>query len=108
MGRFTQRRESRNGQRRTRADDIRMAALEALLPEEKERNWKLKRPQLDTYRNLRGEVVLYAEARGYKLGQVAKSREDRDDPTDVSDGRIPLVHGPMCRWRTIATDDRGE
>ena len=39
-----------------------------------------------TYQKLSGEVVLYAEARGYvapKLGQVSKAREDRDDPMDV-------------------------
>ena len=26
----------------------------------------------------------------------------------LSDGRIHLVQGPMCRWRMIATDDRDE
>ena len=34
MRRYTQRRDARNGQRHTLAEDIRMAALEALLPEE--------------------------------------------------------------------------
>ena len=80
------RRDVRNGQRHTLAEDIRMAALEALLPEELERHCQLQRSRLDTYQNLREEVVLYAEARGYvapKLGQVSKAREDRDDPMDV-------------------------
>ena len=42
--------------------------------------------RLDAYQKLREEVVLCAEARGYvapKLGQVAKAREDRNDPMDV-------------------------
>ena len=63
-----------------------MAALEALLPEELERHCQLQRSRLDTYQKQREEVVLCAEARGYvapKLGQVAKAREDRDDPEDV-------------------------
>ena len=85
MRRYTQRRDARNGQRHTLAEDIRMAALEALLPEELKRHCQLQRSRLDTYQKLR-EVVLYAEARGYvapKLGQVSKAREDRDDPMDV-------------------------
>ena len=68
-----------NGQRHALAEDIRMAALEALLPEELHRHCQLQRSRLDTYQKLREEVVLYAEARGYvapKLGQVSKARED--------------------------------
>ena len=86
MRRYSQRRDARNGQRHTLAEDIRMAALEALLPEELKRHCQLQRSRLDTYQKLREEVVLYAEARGYvasKLGQVSKAREDRDDPMDV-------------------------
>ena len=86
MRRYTQTRDARNGQRHTLAEDIRMAALEALLPEELERHCQLQRSRLDTYQKLREEVVLHAEARGYvapKLGQVSKAREDRDDPMDV-------------------------
>ena len=86
MRRYSQRRDARNGQRHTLAEDIRMAALEALLPEELKRHCQLQRSLLDTYQKLREEVVLYAEARGYvasKLGQVSKAREDRDDPMDV-------------------------
>ena len=86
MRRYTQRRDARNGQRHTLAEDIRMAALEALLPEELERHCQLQRSRLDTYQKLREEAVLYAEARGHvspKLGQVSKAREDRDDPMDV-------------------------
>ena len=86
MRRYTQRRDARNGQRHTLAEDIGMAALEGLLPEELERHCQLQRSRLDTYQKLIEEVVLYAEARGYvapKLGQVSKAREDRDDPMDV-------------------------
>ena len=46
MRRYTQRRDARNGQRHTLAEDIRI------------------RSRLDTYEKLREEVVLYAEARG--------------------------------------------
>ena len=85
MRRYTQRRDARNGQRHSLAENIRMAALEALLPEELVRHCQLQRSRLDTYQKLRAEIVLYAEARGYvasKLGQVSKAREDRDDAMD--------------------------
>ena len=88
MRRYTQRRDARNGQRYTLAEDIGMAALEALLPEELERHCQLQRSRLDTFQKLREEVILLAEARGYvasTLGQVAKAREDRGDPMDVED-----------------------
>ena len=62
MSRYTQRRDARNGQRHTLAEDIRMAALEALLSEELERHCQLQRSRLDTYQKLREEVFLYAEA----------------------------------------------
>ena len=86
MRRYTQRRDARNGQRQTLAEDIRMAALEALLPEEHERHCQLQLSRLDTCQKLREEAVLHAEATGYvapKLGQVSKAREDRDDLLDV-------------------------
>ena len=86
MRRYTQRRDARNGQRHTLAEDIKMAALEALLPEDLERHCQLQRSRLDTYQKLRQEVDIYAKARGYvapKQGQVSKAREDRDDPMDV-------------------------
>ena len=62
MRHYTQRRDARNGQRHTLAEDIRMVALEALLPEELERHCQLQRSRLDTYQKLREEVVLYSEA----------------------------------------------
>ena len=78
--RYTQRRDARSGQRHTLAEAIRMAALEALLPEELERHCQLQRSRLDTNQKLREEVVLYAETEGYvapKLGQVSKARRQR-------------------------------
>ena len=65
MRRYTQRRDARNGQRHTLAEDMRMAALEALLPAELERHCQLQRSRLDTYQKLREAVVLHAEARGH-------------------------------------------
>ena len=64
MRRYTQRRDAGNGQRHTLAEDIWMAALEALLPEEHERPCQLQRSRLGTNQKLREEVVLCAEARG--------------------------------------------
>ena len=60
MRRYTQRGDARSGQRHTPAEDIRIAALEALLPEEFERHCQHQRSWLDTYQKLRKEVVLYA------------------------------------------------
>ena len=80
MRRCTQRRDARNGQCHMLAEEIRMAALGALLPQELERHCQLQPSRLDTYQTLREEAVLCAEARGYvasKLGQVSKTREER-------------------------------
>ena len=77
MRRYSQRGDARNGQRHTLAEDIRMAALEALLPEELERHCQLQRSRFDTYQELRAEVVLYAEAREYVASSVESSRRQR-------------------------------
>ena len=103
MRRYTRRRDARNGQRHTLAEDIRMAALEALLPEELERHCQLQRSRLDTYQKLREEIVRYAEARGYvapKLGQVSKAREGRDDPMLEDSGNGKDEPFPKERERT--------
>ena len=60
MRRYTQRRVARKGQRHTVAEEIRMVALEALLPEELERHCQLQRSQLDTHQKLREEVVFFS------------------------------------------------
>ena len=57
MRRYTQRRDARNGQRHTLAEDIRMAALEALLTGELERHCQLPRSR---YKDT--EVVLFLPA----------------------------------------------
>ena len=88
MRRCTHRTDAWNGQRHTLAEDIRMAALEALLPEELERHCQLQRSRLDTYQKLREEVVLYAEARGYVAPKLGKTEtilwmlEDSDSGKD--------------------------
>ena len=90
MRRYTQRRDARNGQRHTLAEDIRMAALEALLLEELERHCQFERSRLDTYQKLRkkrscsqrrSKRVCCSQA-GSSV-EVSKSLEDRDDPMDV-------------------------
>ena len=105
MRRYTQGRDARNGQRHTLAEDIRLAALEALLPEGLERHCQLQRSRLDTYQKLSVAVVLCAEARGYvapKLGHVAKAQEERDGPMDLleesDNGKDDLL--PRERGRT--------
>ena len=65
MRRCTERQCARSDQRHTLAEDVRMVALEARLPEEPERHCQLQRSRLDTYQQLREEVVLRAEARRY-------------------------------------------
>ena len=79
MRRYTQRRDARNGQRHTLAEDIRMAALEALLPEELERHCQLQRSRLDTYQKLREETVLYVEATGYVASWCKFRRLERTE-----------------------------
>ena len=48
----------------TLAEDIRMASLEAALPDDLEKHAQLNRGRLTSYDALRAEVLLYAEARG--------------------------------------------
>eukprot|EP00975_Prorocentrum_lima_P043571 9146105-Prorocentrum_lima.AAC.1 len=54
-----------DGEKHELAEDIRIAALEALLPEDLEKHVQLNRQRLNSYQILRAEVVLYAEARGF-------------------------------------------
>ena len=60
---YCERRDTQ-GDKLTLKDDIRMANLKALLPDDLEKHVQLNRGRLATYKILRGEVVLYAEARG--------------------------------------------
>jgi len=79
--RYCERRDA-TGTKMTLNEDIRMASLEALLPDDLEKHVQLNRGRLQTYEALRGEVVLYAEAR---VTSVRPPRDSRaDDPMDTS------------------------
>lgn len=80
--RYTSRRDT-GGTMNTLNDDIRMSALEALLPAELERHVQLNRARLATYDALRTEVVMYAETRSIGHGRGAHGGGGRDDPMDV-------------------------
>ena len=62
MRRYCSRRKP-DGSMATLDDDIRMAALEAMLPDALENHVQLNRSRLDTYAKLRAEVMLYTEAK---------------------------------------------
>jgi hypothetical protein len=79
--RYCERRDASGG-KMTLNEDIRMASLEALLPDDLEKHVQLNRGRLTTYETLRGEVVMYAEARGTSVKPPRESRHD--DPMDTS------------------------
>lgn len=62
---------------------IRMASLEAMLPDNLEKHVQLNRARLDTYAKLRAEILLYTEAKS--SGETAKvpqaSRPDVGGPS---------------------------
>ena len=89
MRRYTQRRDARNGQRRTLAEDIRMAALEALPPEELERHCQLQRSRLDTYQKLVKSRKL--EKTEMILWMLEDSDSGKDGIFQKERGRIPLA-----------------
>ena len=62
MRRYCSRRKP-DGSMATLDDDIRMAALEAMLPDALENHVQLNRARLDTYAKLRAEIMLYTEAK---------------------------------------------
>ena len=114
MRRYTQRRDARNGQQHTLAEDIRMAALEELLPEGLERHCQRQRSRLDMYQKLREEVAPNMETRGCvapKLGQVSKAREDRDDAMDVGGFGQRTGHfqreGEELHWQSEKENEKG-
>lgn len=78
MRRHCARRDA-DGKTHTLAEDIRMASLEALLPEDLERHVHLSRARLATYEALRSEIVNDSEARGcvqIKSSPVSKPSKD--------------------------------
>ncbi|CAK0892249.1 unnamed protein product, partial [Prorocentrum cordatum] len=112
MRRYALRRDARTGERHHLAEGIRMAALEALLPEDLEKHCQLQRARLDTYAKLREEVILYAEARGYvapKLGQVGRPQESRkDDPMDVGQFNKGAPKGGKSKGKYKGKDGKGK
>lgn len=78
--RYCERRDTKGG-KLTLNEDIRMASLEALLPDDLEKHIQMNRGRLQSYDALRTEVVLYAEARGTT---VKPPRVVQDDPMDTS------------------------
>ena len=74
-------RRSASGERFKLSEDIRMASLEALLPEELERHVQLNRARLGSYTDLRAEVVMFAETRsGGGGGRFSKPSAARRAP----------------------------
>lgn len=61
MRRYSERRDAK-GVTHTLAEDIKMASLDALLPEDLERRIHLNRARLATHEALRNEIVNYSGA----------------------------------------------
>ena len=75
-------RKDQNGARHTLGDDIRRAALEAILPQDVEKHIQLNRARLSTYDAMRDEVMSYAESRGFLVDRETKTKS----PDDVDVG----------------------
>ena len=71
-------RKDQNGARHTLGDDIRRAALEAILPQDVEKHMQLNRARLSTYDTMRDEVMSYAEARGVSVDRKTKTKNPDD------------------------------
>jgi hypothetical protein len=72
-------RKDQNGARHTLGDDIRRAALEAVLPQDVEKHIQLNRARLSTYDAMRDEVMSYAEARGVSVDRKSTKTKNPDD-----------------------------
>ena len=87
MRRYTQRRDARNGQRHTLAEDIRMAALEALLPEELERTVSTPKGMVGQVSNAERRSRSLCRSKGLRCTQGGPSckvsEKTKDDPMDV-------------------------
>ena len=64
MRRYCLRRDQ-DGRRHVLSEDIRMASLEQLLPDDVEKHCQLNGARLSSYQLLREEVIMFAEARGH-------------------------------------------
>ena len=76
-----------DGQRRTLAEDVKMAALESLVPVELEQHLQLNASKFDSYDAMRQEATRYVETQiGMKMSEPRIDRHDkrRDDPMDTS------------------------
>ncbi|CAK0798924.1 unnamed protein product, partial [Prorocentrum cordatum] len=74
------------GEARTLPEDIKMAALESLVPQELETHLQLNATRFDTYMDMRTEIVRYVEARlGAKIRgpQVQQHDRHRDRGSDM-------------------------
>lgn len=83
--RYTERRDV-NGARLVLSEDIRMAALESMLPDDLERHVQLNRSRLQDYNSLRNEVMLYAEARGTSIRPPKDVHSDAMDTSMLDKG----------------------
>ncbi|CAE7344151.1 unnamed protein product [Symbiodinium natans] len=83
-----EKRKDSTGRRTTLADEIKMAALEAMLPQELESHIQLNQSRFSTYDDVLDEVTRFIE---YKTGKslkvisaAAASAASKDDPMDLS------------------------
>ncbi|CAE7515888.1 unnamed protein product [Symbiodinium natans] len=83
-----EKRKDSAGRRTTLADEIKMAALEAMLPQELESHIQLNQSRFSTYDDVLDEVTRFIE---YKTGKslkvisaAAASAASKDDPMDLS------------------------
>ena len=76
-----------DGQRRTLAEDVKMAALESIVPVELEQHLQFNASKFDSYDAMRQEATRYVETQiGMKMSEPRIDRHDkrRDDPMDTS------------------------
>ena len=83
MRRYQSRRDAA-GQQHQLSEDIKMASLEALLPQDLEKHCQMNASRLASYATLREEIVRYCETRGAVHERPGGNRrKDGDDPMDV-------------------------
>ena len=80
--RYCNRRDAQ-GARRELPEDVRMASVECLLPDDLEKHVQLNRARLDDYGKLREEIVMYVEARTGARVHSKKKHNDQHAPMDV-------------------------
>ncbi|CAK0894978.1 unnamed protein product, partial [Prorocentrum cordatum] len=92
MRRYESRRDTA-GQRRTLAEDIKMAALEAMLPDELERHVQMNKNRITSYALMREEVTTYAESRAGVTTKAAAKPPSKPVATD------PNAMDTSALWR---------